>query len=174
MKRKTQRLMFVSMGLAILAVATGLVLFAVGDNLRFFMSPSDLQAAETRPDGAFRMGGLVVEGSFSEDPVMGVAFTITDGAASTDITYDQQAHGLLPNLFREGQGVVVEGLLGDGNTFVATRVLAKHDETYMPPEVADALKRSGHWEGQYGQNPDFDKATELIEAETTRNGGGSY
>ena len=162
MKRKTQRLMFVSLGLGVLGIATALVLFAVGDNLRFFMSPSDLQAAETAPDGPFRMGGLVVAGSFDEDPVMGVAFTITDGAASTDVTYDQQAHGLLPNLFREGQGVVVEGLLASNGSFEATRVLAKHDETYMPPEVADALKRAGHWEAQYGQDPDFDKASEIL------------
>jgi cytochrome c-type biogenesis protein CcmE len=150
MKRKTQRLMFVTMGLVILGIAAGLVLFAVGDNLRFFMSPSELQAAEEKPTGPFRMGGLVIDGSLSREVDMRVRFAITDGVADIAVQYDQQAHGLLPDLFREGQGVVVEGRLGNDGAFVADRVLAKHDETYMPKEVADALKRSGHWEEQYG------------------------
>lgn len=150
MKRKTQRLYFVGAGLAILGIATALVIVALGDNLRFFMSPFDLVAAAEKPTGAFRLGGLVVEGSFAEDEAMNTSFTVTDGVADIVIRYDQQAHGLLPNLFREGQGVVVEGRLGPDGDFIADRVLAKHDENYMPKEVADALKKSGHWEEQYG------------------------
>jgi cytochrome c-type biogenesis protein CcmE len=161
MKRKTQRLYFVGAGLLLLSIATALVVYALDDNLRFFMSPSDLTAEGERPDGAFRMGGLVAENSFTEDEAMVTGFTVTDGAADIRVVYDQQAHGLLPNLFREGQGVVVEGKLDATGTFIADRVLAKHDENYMPKEVAEALKESGHWEEQYG-------------AEGAESGGGGY
>ena len=149
MKRKHQRLVFVGAGLSVLAVATGLIFYALGDSLNFFYSPSDLRAAEEQPTGGFRLGGLVVEGSLEINATMVAQFDITDGADVVTITYDQQAHGQLPDLFREGQGVIIEGRLADGTDLAVTadRVLAKHDENYMPPEVVDALKRTGEWHG---------------------------
>ena len=151
MKRKTQRMVFVVSGLSLLGIAAALIFYAIGDNLRFFMSPTDLFAAEERPTGTFRMGGLVVDDSINHSLDMFVSFTITDNVYDVVVEYDQREHGLLPDLFREGQGVVVEGTLKDEKTFVAERVLAKHDENYMPPEVADALKRSEHWQDNYGR-----------------------
>ena len=161
MKRKHQRLAFVAAGIVVLAIATWLVIMSLGDSLNFFYSPSDLEQAETRPEGGFRMGGLVVEESLEIDAGMVAHFAISDGAATIEVAYDQQAHGLLPDLFREGQGVIVEGILVAGGLDAqparlqveATRVLAKHDENYMPPEVVDALKRSGEWHGD-GANAD--------------------
>ena len=139
--------------LAALALASGLIIYALGDSLNFFYSPSDLRAADETPTGGFRLGGLVVEGSLQVDAAMVARFDITDGAEVVTITYDQQAHGQLPDLFREGQGVIIEGRLADGTGMAvdADRVLAKHDENYMPPEVVDALKRTGEW---HGDEPD--------------------
>ena len=145
MKRKSQRLVFVSVGLAILAVAVGLALWAAQDSMQFFYSPSDLAAEKVSPTRSIRLGGLVETGSFTEADGLIVEFSLTDGAATTRVTYDQAAHGLLPDLFKEGQGVIVTGNVDAGGSFTASEVLAKHDETYMPPEVADALKRSGEW-----------------------------
>jgi len=144
MKRKHRRLLAVAVGLAALAGATALVLAAFQDNIMLFYSPSDLAA---RPPGAarsFRLGGLVEERSVRrlEDGVT-VAFRVTDLARSVPVTY----RGILPDLFREGQGVVVDGQLNAAGVFVAREVLAKHDEKYMPPEVAAALKASGQWKG---------------------------
>ncbi|MFN3233225.1 MAG: cytochrome c maturation protein CcmE [Alphaproteobacteria bacterium] len=149
MKRKTQRMVFVVSGLSLLGIAAALIFYAIGDNLRFFMSPTDLFAAEERPSGTFRMGGLVMDGSVNRAEDMFITFQVTDNVYDITVEYDQQTYGLLPDLFREGQGVVVEGTLKNENTFVAERVLAKHDENYMPPEVADALKRSEHWQDSY-------------------------
>jgi cytochrome c-type biogenesis protein CcmE len=147
MKRKTQRAVFIGSGLAVLAIAVGLAIFALDDSLNFFLSPSQVQAGENIPTNTFRLGGLVEEGSLETDGAMHVSFVVTDGAADISIEYDQQAHGLLPDLFREGQGVILEGTWGTG-VFTASRVLAKHDENYMPPEVAEALKEAGEWRGE--------------------------
>jgi len=142
MTRKRKRLYIVLGGLGLLGVASGLVLSAFSDNLVFFYGPSDLSAKHV-PDGRdIRIGGLVENGSVKKE-ADGVTldFKVTDGNTAVPVTYK----GDVPDLFREGQGVVVEGKLDHG-TFRAASVLAKHDEKYMPPEVVDALKRSGHWQ----------------------------
>lgn len=141
-KRKHQRLAFVGLGLAVLGIAAAIVLTQIGDHLVFFQSPSDLAAKPELTAGRrLRLGGLVQEGSVERQDGGVVQFRITDLAQDVPVTYK----GILPDLFREGQGVVVEGRMKDG-LFVADQVLAKHDETYMPPEVADALKQSGQWQ----------------------------
>ena len=145
--RKRRRLYMVLTGLAVLGLAVGLVLAAFRDNIVFFYSPSDLadaQGTENLEGRRFRLGGLVVEGSLQKpDGSMTALFDVTDGPATISVSYT----GLLPDLFREGQGIVAEGKLGPDGVFIASEVLAKHDENYMPPEVAKALKDSGHWEG---------------------------
>jgi cytochrome c-type biogenesis protein CcmE len=153
MKRKTQRMIYVGAGLAILAFAGALAFFAMGDNVRFFYSPGDLRKLSAPPSEAFHLGGLVKPGSVHKDNRMVLRFTVTDGAWDVPVVYDQTEHGLVPDLFAEGQGAVAEGKLGGDGTFVATRVLAKHDEKYMPPEVTDALKRSGEWQRGEGGTP---------------------
>jgi cytochrome c-type biogenesis protein CcmE len=147
MKRKTQRAVFIGSGMAVLALAVGLTIYALDDSLNFFLSPTQVQAGDNIPSNTFRLGGLVVDGSLIVDGEMKAQFVVTDTVADIMVHYDQQAHGLLPDLFREGQGVIVEGTYGR-DTFTASRVLAKHDENYMPPEVADALKEAGEWRGE--------------------------
>jgi len=142
MTRKRRRLIAVLTGLAMLGGATALMLAAFNDNLVFFYSPSDLAAKTVGPERRIRIGGLVEDQSLVREDGRRVAFRVTDGKAELKVVFD----GLLPDLFREGQGVVAEGKLRGDGTFVASSVLAKHDEKYMPPEVADALKRSGHWQ----------------------------
>lgn len=143
MTRKRRRLIALSLGLLALGAATALVLLAFNDNLVFFYSPSDLAAKAVMPERRIRIGGLVVEHSLvKEDPGRGVAFRVTDGNADLRVVFD----GMLPDLFREGQGVVAEGKLRRDGVFVASSVLAKHDEKYMSPEVAEALKKSGRWQ----------------------------
>jgi cytochrome c-type biogenesis protein CcmE len=143
MTRKRRRLIALSLGLLALGVATALVLTAFNDNLVFFYSPSDLAAKGAKPDRRIRIGGLVVEHSvIKEGDGHSVAFRVTDGNADLRVAYD----GILPDLFREGQGVVAEGKLRPDGVFIASSVLAKHDEKYMPPEVAEALKKSGRWQ----------------------------
>ena len=146
MKRKHRRLVFVLIGLALLGSAAGLVLYAVSDNLVFFYSPSDLQTKQVPAGRAFRLGGLVEAGSVTKDADgVTILFRVTDGVHVIPVAY----RGILPDLFREGQGVVAQGTLDGNGVFVASDVLAKHDENYMPREVVDALKASGHWhEGQ--------------------------
>jgi len=146
MTRKRRRLYLVLGGVGALAIVTALVLSAFRSNLVFFYSPSDLQAQAVPAGQRVRIGGLVEKGSFTREPDgRSVAFRVTDG--KQDVTVDYT--GLLPDLFREGQGVVIEGALAKDGTFQAASVLAKHDENYMPREVVDALKKSGHWqEGQ--------------------------
>jgi len=141
MTRKRRRLLMVGAGLACVAVATGLALSAFDDGLVFFYSPSDLAANRPAPDRLVRIGGLVEDGSVVRGTGREVAFVVTDLAATVPVRYD----GSLPDLFREGQGVVVEGRYGTDGTFQAVEVLAKHDETYMPPEVAESLQRAGVW-----------------------------
>ena len=144
MTRKKRRLYAVIAGLATLGIAAALVLNAFEDNLVFFFSPTELAARELAPGQVIRVGGLVEADSVKRlDDGLTVTFTVTDTAKTLPIRYT----GVLPDLFREGQGIVAEGTLGPDGVFVARDVLAKHDETYMPPEVADALKEAGHWEG---------------------------
>ncbi len=145
MTRKRRRLYIVLTGMILLSGAVALVLTALQDNISYFYGPSDLDTAPR--NRSVRLGGLVEEGSVERlaDGVT-VAFRVTDLAQSVPVTFK----GLLPDLFREGQGVVTEGTLGPDGTFVAREVLAKHDETYMPPEVADALKKAGQWKGGGG------------------------
>ncbi len=143
MTRKRRRLAFVLAGLAVLSLAAALVLSALSDNLVFFYSPTDLATKDVPQGRPLRVGGLVEAGSFRREPDGRTAhFRITDGANTLSVTYA----GALPDLFREGQGVVVEGSLGRDHSLSATNVLAKHDERYMPREVVDALKRSGRWQ----------------------------
>jgi cytochrome c-type biogenesis protein CcmE len=143
MTRKRRRLLTVLAGLLALGAATALVLAAFNDNLVFFYSPSELTAKHVTPDRRIRIGGLIETNSVAKQ-VDGhaVAFRVTDGQTELRVVYD----GILPDLFREGQGVVAEGKLGRDGVFVASNVLAKHDEKYMPPEGADALKKSGRWQ----------------------------
>lgn len=143
MKRKHRRLIFVAVGMALLAGAAALILNAARDTLVFFYSPSELAAAPPPGDRAFRLGGLVEDGSLARGDDGTIRFEVTDLKAAVAVSY----RGILPDLFREGQGVVALGTLGPDGVFAATEVLAKHDETYMPPEVAAALKQSGEWHG---------------------------
>jgi cytochrome c-type biogenesis protein CcmE len=151
MTRKQQRLGLLAVGLAVLGLATALVLVAFNDNLVFFYSPSELKAKAVTVDRRVRLGGLVEAQSLSRAPDgRSVSFRITDGAADVAVVYQ----GLLPDLFREGQGAVAEGKLRPDGVFSASSVLAKHDENYMPREVVDALKKSGHWqENGAAKNP---------------------
>ena len=143
MTRKQQRLGLLALGMAALGGATALVLVAFNDNLVFFYSPSDLKAKAAALDRRVRIGGLVEKESLARGPDgRQISFRVTDGAADLTVVYD----GLLPDLFREGQGVVAEGKLRADGIFAATTVLAKHDENYMPREVVEALKKSGHWQ----------------------------
>ena len=143
MTRKQQRLGLLVLGMTALAGATTLVLVAFSDNLVFFYSPSELRTKAVAPDRRVRIGGLVENHTLSRGPDgRQVSFRVTDGAADLTVVYE----GLLPDLFREGQGVVAEGKLRPDGIFAATTVLAKHDENYMPREVVEALKKSGHWQ----------------------------
>jgi cytochrome c-type biogenesis protein CcmE len=140
--RKKQRLILVLVALGLLGGASALVLSAMGDSVAFFATPSDIASGQVEPDRRFRLGGLVVPGSIERADGGRVSFRLTDEASEVQVTYQ----GILPDLFREGQGIVAQGTLGAGGTFVASEVLAKHDENYMPPEVAEALKRAGKWQ----------------------------
>lgn len=155
MSRKRRRIWLLLLCGLGLGTATALTLTAFQDNLVFFRSPSDIvnQANAVPPERAFRLGGLVEQGSVERatgpDGKPTARFKVTDGAHAIAVTYT----GVLPDLFREGQGVVTLGRLGPDGVFRASEVLARHDETYMPPEVADALKRSGHWNPNQGAAP---------------------
>ena len=143
MTRKQQRLGLLALGMAALAGATALVLVAFNDNLVFFYSPTELKAKTGAEDRRMRIGGLVEAQSLSRaGDGRSVSFRITDGQNAVAVLYQ----GLLPDLFREGQGAVAEGKLRPDGVFAASSVLAKHDENYMPREVVDALKKSGHWQ----------------------------
>jgi cytochrome c-type biogenesis protein CcmE len=139
--RKKKRLAFLILGLVALGGATAMVLAAFRDNLVFFYSPSELAAKPALTGGRIRIGGLVENQSVEHQDGENVSFRVTDGKTDIAVRYD----GILPDLFREGQGVVAEGRIENG-VFVANTILAKHDEKYMPPEVAAALKKSGHWQ----------------------------
>lgn len=137
MTPRKKRLTLILGGLAILGVATALVLNAFQKNMVFFFTPSQIVAKEAPLERTFRLGGLVEEGSVSRDGVM-VNFVVTDTFRKVPVRYQ----GILPDLFKEGKGVVAQGKLGADGVFVAQEVLAKHDENYMPPEAAEALKRA--------------------------------
>jgi len=141
MKRKHKRLTFVVVAMALVGVATGLVLFALGDGVSLFKNPTDIVTAPPSPDQRLRLGGLVEDGSLRREAGSAkVNFRVTDLDNAVDVVYE----GLLPDLFREGQGIVTTGRVVDG-VFIADEVLAKHDENYMPPEAVEALKKSGQW-----------------------------
>jgi cytochrome c-type biogenesis protein CcmE len=140
LKPRTKRALWIVGGLAALGVAAGLVLNAFQSNLVFFFTPTQVAANEAPKDRAFRIGGLVEAGSVSrEKDALTVRFKVTDTAKTIPVVFT----GILPDLFREGKGVVAQGKLGSDGTFRATEVLAKHDENYMPPEAAEVLKKAG-------------------------------
>lgn len=141
MKRKHKRLTFVVVALCLLGSAAALVLTAFEENIVFFFSPTDIVEQKATEKQRFRLGGLVEEGSVDRSGGKTIAFRVTDITNVVPVSFT----GILPDLFREGQGIVAEGRLIKG-VFVADEVLAKHDENYMSPEVADALKKSGQWQ----------------------------
>jgi cytochrome c-type biogenesis protein CcmE len=145
--RKGRRLAIIGTAGLVLAGAAGLALNAMRDTIVFFRSPSEVASNVVLPGTRFRLGGLVDTGSVKRGTDQIVEFKVGDGAASVPVRYK----GLLPDLFREGQGVVTEGVLSPAGVFVADTVLARHDETYMPREVADALKAQGVWQGSAQQ-----------------------
>ena len=145
MTRKRRRLVLIGGGLGVLAVAVALMLNALRDSIVFFNSPSDVAQRHIAPGTRIRLGGLVKSGSVVRGDNLKVSFGLTDGRREIAVAYQ----GVLPDLFREGQGVVAEGALDGSGLFNADTILAKHDETYMPKEVAEALKKSGYWKDDY-------------------------
>jgi cytochrome c-type biogenesis protein CcmE len=145
MTRRQRRFSLIGAALGVLALAVALVLFALKDSIVFFNSPTDVVEKHVKPGMRIRIGGLVKEGSVQRGDSLSVRFEVTDGRSTILVAYQ----GLLPDLFREGQGIVAEGALDGSGTLRADSVLAKHDETYMPKEVADALKKQGHWKDDY-------------------------
>ena len=142
MRRRDQRLMMIGAAGAVLVLAATLTFAGLRDSVVYFVAPSDL-AEKAEPGQRVRLGGLVVEGTVRRDADGATRFVVTDGAAQVEVRYDD----ILPDLFREGQGVVAEGTWAPGQAFEAERVLARHDENYMPREVAEALKERGEWKG---------------------------
>ena len=140
MTRRRQRMILLGVGMAAVAMAAVLVFSALGDSLTFFYGPTDLLSRSDAATHRVRLGGLVEPGSVSREGTV-VRFVVTDGTSSLPVRYS----GVLPDLFREGQGVVAEGRLTPEGGFVAETVLAKHDEKYMPPDVAAVLKKNGEW-----------------------------
>jgi cytochrome c-type biogenesis protein CcmE len=147
MTRRQRRAVLLIGCLAVVGVAIGLVLTALRDTIVFFHTPSAVAEKGLQPGQRFRLGGLVAQGSLKRGIGTDVEFAVTDTAKTISVSY----RGVLPDLFREGQGVVAEGVLEAGGHFRADTVLAKHDETYMPPEVAKALKEQGVWQGDTKQ-----------------------
>jgi cytochrome c-type biogenesis protein CcmE len=148
MTRRQRRLVLIGAAGAVLVVAAALVLYALSDRIVFFNSPTDVVEKHVAAGTRIRLGGLVVNGSVDKSADGAVRFKVTDGKTELAVAYQ----GLLPDLFREGQGVVAEGVLTPEQTLAADTVLAKHDERYMPPEVVKALKESGRWEETAGTN----------------------
>jgi cytochrome c-type biogenesis protein CcmE len=139
MTRKQKRLTMILSGLAVIGLAAGLVLYALSDTITFFHTPSDLSETGVQPGQRIRLGGMVEDGSVKKGPGTMTSFSVTDQIAAITVSYN----GILPDLFREGQGVVTEGKLQEDGSFLADTVLAKHDENYMPRELADSLKEKG-------------------------------
>ncbi len=144
MTRKQRRLTLIGLAGIAIAAAVGLILFALSDQIVFFQSPTDIAEKSVPPGQRIRLGGLVKEGSVNRGEGTTVSFAITDTANEVSVVFI----GILPDLFREGQGVVTEGVLGTDGVFNADTVLAKHDENYLPKEVAEALKEQGVWQGE--------------------------
>jgi cytochrome c-type biogenesis protein CcmE len=140
--KKKRRLAFAAALLAAGGIGAWALTWALGENAMYFKSPSDVAARTVAPGVAFRLGGLVGDKSVRQGTGAEIHFAVTDGKGTVPVEF----HGVLPALFREGQGVVAVGALNAQGTFMATEVLAKHDEKYMPPEVVDALKKSGRWQ----------------------------
>lgn len=172
MTRKQRRMTIIGGSLAVLALAAALVLNALRDSIVFFSTPTMVAEKHVAPGKRFRLGGLVRPGSLQRGDNLAVRFEVADGNAKLPVAYK----GILPDLFREGQGVVAEGVLDANGVFKADTVLAKHDETYMPKDVADALKKQGHWKDDYeakapggGKGSDV-KASDAKPAATTAQG----
>lgn len=146
MTRKGRRIALISGALGVLAVAAGLVLFALRDTIVFFYTPSEIEAKQVTPGTRLRLGGLVKEGSIVKGGDRAVTFAVIDASKEVKVTYK----GLLPDLFREKQGVVAEGVFEGNGQFRADSVLAKHDENYMPRDLADSLRKQGLW--QHGKD----------------------
>ncbi|GLU28749.1 cytochrome c maturation protein CcmE [Brucella sp. NBRC 12950] len=142
-QRKRKRLMLIGGALVVLAIAVGLMLMAFSQDIRFFRTPADLTEQEITSGARFRLGGLVEEGSVTREGSE-LHFTVTDTIKTVNVVFE----GIAPDLFREGQGVVAEGRFGSDGVFRADNVLAKHDENYVPKDLADSLKKKGVWEGQ--------------------------
>jgi cytochrome c-type biogenesis protein CcmE len=147
--RKQKRAALILSGLALLGIAAGLVLYALRDTIVFFYTPSEITEKNVSRGKLFRLGGLVETGSLVKGDGLTVNFMVTDRLKAIPVSYT----GQLPDLFREGQGVVAEGKLDASGRFIATTVLAKHDETYMPKDVADRLKEKGVWKEGEGAQP---------------------
>jgi cytochrome c-type biogenesis protein CcmE len=145
--RKQRRLVLIGSGVGVLALAAVLVLSALKDSIVFFNSPTDVVDKGVAAGTRIRLGGLVKPGTLVRGEALNVRFEVTDGNRAIAVAY----RGILPDLFREGQGVIAEGALDQAGLFKADAVLAKHDETYMPKEVAEALKKQGHWKDEYGK-----------------------
>jgi cytochrome c-type biogenesis protein CcmE len=141
MTRRRRRLTLIGLAGVVLAIAAGLVLYALSDRIVFFNSPTDILAKAPPPGTRVRLGGLVENGSLVKSADGRVEFSVTDGKSAVKVSY----RGILPDLFREGQGVVTEGVVDPDGRFDADTVLAKHDERYMPKEVVEALKKQGKW-----------------------------
>jgi cytochrome c-type biogenesis protein CcmE len=147
MTRKQRRLILIGGSVGVLAVAVGLVLNALSGSIVFFNSPTDVAEKKLSPGTRIRIGGLVKPGSVARGENLRIRFDVTDGNHDVPVHYQ----GIVPDLFREGQGVVAEGKIEPGGTLDADTVLAKHDERYMPKEVVDALKKSGRWQEEAGK-----------------------
>lgn len=142
MTRKQRRAGLIGVVVSVIAIAVGLVLVAMQNEIVFFRTPTDVVEQKIQPGERFRLGGLVEKGSVVRGQGTKVKFAVTDSSKTIKVSYD----GILPDLFRDGQGVVTEGKLAANGVFQADTVLAKHDENYMPPEVAKALKEQGYWQ----------------------------
>jgi cytochrome c-type biogenesis protein CcmE len=147
MTRKQRRLVLIGGSIGVLALAVGLVLNALNGSIVFFNSPTDIKEKHVAVGTRVRIGGLVKDGSVQRGDNMRIRFEVTDGKNDVPVTFQ----GIVPDLFREGQGVVAEGKIEPGGTLDADTVLAKHDERYMPKEVVDALKKSGRWDESEGK-----------------------
>ena len=146
MTRKQRRLLLIGVAGIVLVTAAGLTLYGLSGRITFFNSPTEVLSQNLAPGTRIRLGGLVADGSVVKKPDGQVTFVVTDGNATIPVNYT----GLLPDLFREGQGVIAEGVVATGGSFTADTVLAKHDERYMPPDVVEALKKQGVWQETSG------------------------